>query len=278
MTAVLPALLASLTLQAAPVKSRFVQVAPDRTEKQPARSEGQTRAVVLIHGFVLCFRSASVSQAHLRDWQRPRSLLVKRLAREADVYAFGYGQNVAVDEVARRTGLRTEIAGLRRLGYREIILVGHSAGGLIARQFVEDNPDAGITRVIQVCAPNCGTPTARRKVLEAQQPFLDSLTEKARQACLKARKGKCIPESVDFVVLLGNGRNMSDTDGVVPCSSQWSEDLRGQGIPVVALGLSHREPMRSQRGANELARLVRDRQPRWETTRVQKVYRELISK
>jgi pimeloyl-ACP methyl ester carboxylesterase len=270
--------LASLTLQATPVESRFVQVAPDRVEQKPARSEGQTRAVVLIHGFVMHFRPASVSQPRFRDWQRPGCRLVKRLAREADVYAYAYGQNAPLDEVINKSSLRADVATLRRLGYKEILLVGHSAGGLIARQFVEDNPDAGVTRVIQVCTPNCGTPTAKTRVTRAQQPFLNSLTEEARQACLKARKGKRIPDSVDFVCLLANGKNGSSSDGVVPCKSQWSEDLRQQCIPVVALGLSHREPMRSERGAEALARLVREKQPRWQTDRVQKVSRELLSK
>jgi pimeloyl-ACP methyl ester carboxylesterase len=271
-------LLASLTLQATPVQSRLVQIAPARVDQKPARSEGQTRAVVLIHGFVMHFRSATVPQPRFRDWQRPGCLLVKRLAREADVYAFAYGQNVPLDEIVKRSSLRADVAGLRRLGYKEIILVGHSAGGLVARHFVEDNPDAGVTRVIQVCTPNCGTPTAKSRVTRAQQPFLDSLTEEARQACLKARQGKRIPESVDFVCLLANGKNMCSSDGVVPCASQWSEDLRRQCIPVVVMGLSHREPMRSERGAEALARLVHDKQPRWQADRVQQVYRELISK
>ena len=36
-------------------------------------------------------------------------------------------------------------------------LVGYSAGALIARYFVEDSPDYGVTKVIQVCAPNGGS-------------------------------------------------------------------------------------------------------------------------
>ena len=278
MTSVLPALLASLTLQVAPVESRFVQVAPDRIEKKAARSEGQTRAVVLIHGFIMHFRSSSVSQPRFRDWQRPGCRLVKKLAKEADVYAFAYGQNVALEEVVKGSSLRKDVAELRRLGYKEIVLVGHSAGGLVARHFVEDNPDAGVTRVIQVCSPNGGTPTARRKVSKAQQAFIDSLTEETRKECLKTRKDKRIPEGVDFVCLLANGKDGSDTDGVVPCRSQWSEDLRQQGIPVVVLGLSHREPMRSERGADTLARLVRDKQPCWQASRVDKVFKQLFKK
>jgi triacylglycerol esterase/lipase EstA (alpha/beta hydrolase family) len=258
------------------VESRFVEVAPVPADGQPMRSEGQTRAVVLIHGFLMHLRSSTVPLAKFRDWQKRDSLAVKRLAKEADVYAFCYGQNVSLDEVIKHSRLGADIAVLRKVGYKEIVLIGHSAGGLVARQFVEDNPDAGVTKVIQVCAPNAGTPTALRRVHKNQQVFLDCLTEKNRKACLEARAGKCIPRGVEFVCLLGNTDGKSDTDGVVPCSSQWSEDLRKQGIPVVVLNVNHRQPLRSERGAEILTKLVREKQPRWTDARVASLVKELF--
>ena len=280
MLPILPAVCTALMLQAPAlaVETRFVQVAPAPTDGKPARSEGQKRAVVLIHGFLMHFRSSSVPQPRFRDWQRPECRVVKRLAKEADVFAFAYGQNASLDEVVKHSGLDAAVAGLRRLGYEEIVLVGHSAGGLIARQFVEDNPDAGVTRVIAVCAPNDGTPAADYKVHKTQQAFLDSLTAKGRKAALKARADRRIPRGVEFVCLLATGDGTSDTDGVVPCRSQWPEDLRKQGIPVVALGLNHREPMRTAGGAEVLARLVREKQPRWEDARVATTVKELFKK
>jgi pimeloyl-ACP methyl ester carboxylesterase len=275
---ILPAICATLAFQAPTVESDFAQVAPIPRDGREVRSKDQTRAVVLIHGYQLRVRSSRVPRAQFHAWQHSGRPLVERLAKEADVFVFAYGQNVALDEVVKHSSLGARVAGLRRLGYKEIVLVGHSAGGLIARHFVEDNPDAGVTKVIQVCSPNCGTPTARQKVLKSQQAFVDSLTEEARNACLKTRVNKSIPRGVEFVCLLANTDGRSDTDGVVPCLSQWPEDLRKQGVPVVALGVGHREAMRTERGAEALAKLVREKQPRWEPARTERVFKDLFKK
>src|SRR5262249_27235415 len=84
-----------------PVEVRFVQVAPEaRPSAEWRRSPGERRAVVLIQGLMPHpFSKENVRRAALRDWQEPGSPLVKRLAGEGDVYAFAYGQNVAVDEI-----------------------------------------------------------------------------------------------------------------------------------------------------------------------------------
>ena len=82
----------------------------------------------------------------ISTWQKADSPLVKELARNADVFAFAYGQN-PLDTILRHSKLGENIAAIRKLGYSEVILVGHSAGGLIARQFVEDNSQAGVTKV-----------------------------------------------------------------------------------------------------------------------------------
>ena len=80
---------------------------------------------------------------------------------------------------------------LRQAGYSEVILLGFSAGGVVARQFVEDNPAAGVTRVIQVCAPNLGSPLAKLKssVGLAQESFLQSLTGQAARPHTAAASG-----------------------------------------------------------------------------------------
>ena len=137
-----------------PPQTFFVQVAPaPRTADEIARSAGQDRAVVLLHGlWVHPFNQHNVGKAFLHAWQKPGSLMVKRLAQNADVYSFGYAQDVAVEDIAAGPGLDQCVKRLRELGYQSIVLVGHSAGGLIARQYVEDNPDSGVTKVIQLCA------------------------------------------------------------------------------------------------------------------------------
>src|SRR5262249_34835333 len=150
----------------------------------------------------------------------------------ADVFAYSYGQNACLDDVVKGGGLADAVARLRKLGYKEVVLLGHSAGGLLARQFVEDNPDAGVTKVIQVCVPNGGTPSAKLRVHRTQQVFLDCLTEEGRKACLKARADKRVPPACEFVCVLGNTDGSTDTDGVVPCLCQWTADLQQQCIPV----------------------------------------------
>src|SRR6266481_2076616 len=52
----------------------------------------------------------------------------------ADVFALAYSQEVGVERVAETPVLRQAVSKLKALGYREVVLVGHSAGGLVARQ------------------------------------------------------------------------------------------------------------------------------------------------
>src|SRR5439155_22356850 len=160
-----------------------------------------------------------------RDWQQPGSPLVKRLRKEADVFSFSYGQDFSIDDIVKTSSLAAEVAGLRKLGYRGIVLIGHSAGGLIARQLVEDNPNLGVTKVIQVCSPNGGTPSAKTILHKNQKPFLDSLTEEGRQLCLKARAGKSLPAAVEFVCVLGYADEGHATDRVVPDECLCTPDL-----------------------------------------------------
>ena len=132
------------------VESICPQMAPAKDKWM--RTAERTQAVLLIHGFHYHLFDKDVPKAGLRPWQKADSPLVKELGKSADVFAFAYGQNVSLETVIKESKLAASIAELRKLGYKEIVLVGHSAGGLIARQFVEDNPDAGVTKVIQVCA------------------------------------------------------------------------------------------------------------------------------
>src|SRR5438132_502338 len=118
--------------------------------------------------------------------------------------------------------------GVRQLGYQELILVGHSAGGLIVRQIVEDHADAGVTKVIQVSAPNGGSDLGK----DIQQPFISSLAKQERQACLLKRADKKIPASVEFVCVVSGTLG---SDLLVLCNCQWTIDLQQQGIPAFAL-------------------------------------------
>src|ERR1043165_6526837 len=217
------------------VASTFQQAAPAPVDGKLTRSANQAQAVVLIHGFYFHLRDKSVPNAELRPWQKADGPLVKELAKHADVFVFAYGQNASIETIVKESKLQDSIAQLRKLGYTEIVLLGHSAGGLIARQFVEDHPDAGVTKVIQVCAPNGGSPLALLRGHKSQKVFLDCLSEGGRQECLKLRADKRIPQNVQFVCVVARGDGKNGTDGIVPCVSQWTEDLHKQGIPAVGV-------------------------------------------
>src|SRR5262249_26968801 len=148
-----------------------------------------------------------------------------------DVFAFAYTQHTRVENVAQAPALETAVGKLRFLGYEEIVLLGHSTGGVIARLFVEDNPRAGATRVIQVCAPNDGAALAQWNltVAKEQEAFLGSLTKKQRLLAGELREDKKIPLNVDFLCVVGAaGAAGARSDGVISCKSQWPSDLQKQ--------------------------------------------------
>jgi pimeloyl-ACP methyl ester carboxylesterase len=253
-----------------PIETKFVQVAPlpkDPSQVEP--SAGQMRAVVLIHGFrAHPFQKSKVAQAEFHDWQLAGSLFVKTLAKDSDIFAFAYGQVAAVDRIAECAGLADAIARLRKAGYTEVVLVGHSAGGVIARHFVEDRLDTGVTKVLQVCAPNsgCSLGKANIGVFADQEEFVRSLSKEGREACLKNRAEKKIPEGVEIICVVGTGTVVGD--GVVSCRCQWPEDLQKQGVPVAPLQALHFQALRTQAGADKVAELIRNRQPRWNAEKV----------
>ncbi|MCI0462637.1 MAG: alpha/beta fold hydrolase [Gemmataceae bacterium] len=263
-----------LTPPAAP-ETRFAQVAPLQREWAPfERTGGQSRAIVLIHGLRLSpFSTRSVTLAQFSDWQEPDSSLVRALEKEGDVYAFAYSQDVPLDRVVTAPGLRESVRRLRELGYQEVVLVGHSAGGVVARHFVEDYPDAGVTKVVQVSSPNGGSGWARARVAvrAVQEAFLTSLSHDERQQCLQDREDRRIPDSVEFVCVVcrlslplpGSLREIKG-DGVISASGQWTPDLQNQGIPAVLYTGGHTSAMSSREGVALMAQLVRERQPRWD--------------
>lgn len=269
----------ALALGAGPsVESIFLPAAPLPVGGKWARTPQQPCAVVLIHGFHYHLLEKSVPKAEFRPWQHPDSALVKELAKHADVFTFAYGQNTSLDAIVRTSTIGENITQLRKLGYSDIVLLGHSAGGLIARHFVEDFPDAGVTKVIQVCSPNGGSPLAVLTGPKSQKAFRDCLTEKGRQECLRVRAGKVIPDHVHFVCVVAKGNGSTGSDGVVPCICQWTADLQKQGIPVVGIPLSHRAAVRDLKAAETLANLVREKQDRWTPVRVELARKEIFRK
>jgi len=164
------------------------------------------------------------------------------------------------------------------MGYAEVVLLGHSAGGLVCRQFVEDHRAAGVTKVVQVCAPNAGAFLARFDAVacSAQKPYVHSLTAASQRQCRQARDGAAIPADVEFVCVVGDV--VAKTDLVVSCKSQWSDDLQSQGIPAVRLHVSHLAAVQKPESIVAIARAVREPAPRWNTERVQLARHEILKK
>jgi pimeloyl-ACP methyl ester carboxylesterase len=251
------------------IETRFAQVAPYVRQGEPfARTPGQVRAVVLLHGlYAHPFKKDGITGAVLRVWQLPGSILVNRLSQEADVFGFAYGQNESADGVADVPELAASVRHLRQLGYEQVVLVGFSAGGVIARDFVEDRPGAGVTKVIQVCAPNTGSNWANLGLVRVSQAsFLESLTKSGRRRTLRDRSGRTIPSNVQFACVVGTAAVKGD--GVVALHSQWSPDLQRQGVPAYPVSLTHWQVMRCARGAELLAELVALPQLRWDERQV----------
>ena len=277
----LPTVCWLVTAGVAPVETGFVQVSPTRAQlvgDAIVRSPGQGRAVVLMQGLHLHpWNHQNVAHADLRSWQLPGSVLVRTLAKHSDVFAFTYGQTAPVTEIAELPAFGEDIKRLRHAGYAEIVLVGFSAGGLVARQFVEDNPAAGVTRVVQVCAPNEGSPLAQLKIGfgAIHKPFLQSLTSQfARLLPGGPLPGQAaFPADVDFVCVVGTGLLFSD--GVVSTRSQWPADLQAQGVPAVSIGTEHWQALHGEQAAKVIARLVRQHQPRWSAAQIAAMRKQL---
>jgi pimeloyl-ACP methyl ester carboxylesterase len=277
----LSSLLLSCVLSQVPgptIQSKCEQVHPASPDGKWTRSPQRAKAVVLIHGYYLHVLDTSVAKPEYRPWQKADSPLVKELARNADVFVFAYGQNADLDTILKQSKLAEHVAGIRQLGYSEVILAGHSAGGLIARHFIEDNPQAGVTKVVQVCSPNAGSPLANLKGPKSQQPFIDCLTVDARLKTLKARADKQIPAKVEFLCVVGRGNGTTGSDGVVACTSQWSDDLQKQGIPAAGLLANHRDVMRDAKMVEALSKLICGPQPRWCSDRVEQARKEIFGK
>ena len=96
--------------------------------------------------------------------------------------------------------------------------------------------------------------------------FMTSLTRNFRLEALKKRETKKIPDSVEFVCIVGSCRISGD--GIVVAKSQWPLDLQAQGIPAHPLRLTHWDAMKNAKTIELLQKLVKEPQPRWEAKKV----------
>src|SRR5262249_11027470 len=150
---------------------------------------------------------------------------------------------------------------VKDLGYSEVIVLGHSAGGLLARHFVEEHPRAGVKRVIQIAAPNGGTKLAAWGVRLAQVPreqatFVESMSPAHRDAVLKSRESKQMPASIELVSVVTCTSPKDRGDGAVNRQCQWPADLQGQGIPCVCVQGSHLEVLSDEKCLDVYCKLI----------------------
>ncbi|QJW93931.1 esterase/lipase family protein [Frigoriglobus tundricola] len=262
------------------VATEMWQVAPGTSEKPwvvPAQPSEKTAAVVLIHGlYVHPIAPAKAKQPWLRWWQKPKTEIVTALAKDFDVFSFAYSQTLPVEEVARSAGLRDAVANLRKAGYKDVILVGHSAGGVVSRLFVEQFPDAGVTKVIAVAAPFAGVKIATVKVgyPKVQAPFVESLAPGARVEATRANKTP-LGRDVQFVSVVCKLKH-ADTDGLVRTHSQWPEDLQQLGVPAVLVDTNHFTAMEHPTAVKRISELAREKLTRWGPDETEKARKELF--
>jgi hypothetical protein len=236
--------------------------------KHPAEVT-KPRAALLIHGLKLhLVQPAKATEPEMHEWQKPDSAMVKELGKEFDVYSFTYAQTTPVDAVASCEGLRARLAALRAAGYKEIVLIGHSAGSIVAREVVERYPTAGVTKVIQVAPPNEGAVLAEVGVglPKTQVGFIKSLAPEYRKEVCKTCSTP-IPKGVEFcVVACKYGRFQGDL--LVDVTSQWPADLQKLGVPVVLESVSHPQAVKDPISVKEIAGLARGKLVRWDETEV----------
>jgi pimeloyl-ACP methyl ester carboxylesterase len=260
----------------ADLPTAFWQAAPATRPGEPIRRQ-HDRAVLLIHGYVpRPLRTARVAEPGARSWQKPASELVRQLAADFDVFGFSYAQSIPVDAVARSPGLRRAVGQLKRAGYTNILLIGHSAGGVVARRFVEQFPDAGVAKVVTVAAPHEGVAWARALLFglpAGQVPFVRSLGVPARRAVV-ARCGP-LDKGVQFCCVVCVLPRLGG-DTIVSAASQWPEELQKQGVPASVIRANHFDAMRSAHAARVIAELARDKLTRWTPEQVERGRRALF--
>jgi pimeloyl-ACP methyl ester carboxylesterase len=275
----LPAVVMVFASPCANLPTEVWQVVPDFRARAGVQNAPRTkdRAALLIPGLKIHpLRPALCARPERHLWQEPNADLVRTLAPDFDVFAFGYAQTAPLDAVAHSPGLRTAVDNLKQAGYKEVVLIGHSAGGVIARLFAAYYPDAGVTKVITVAAPHTGAEAANIQVgyARAQAPFIHSLAPNVRAAAKVSIDPK-LEQQVEMACVVCKLRRL-DGDGLVTLSSQWPDDCRSCGVPAVLVPVSHWDAMISPTSSRVIGELAREKLARWTAEDVEKARRLLF--
>jgi pimeloyl-ACP methyl ester carboxylesterase len=275
----LPAVVMVFASPCANLPTELWQAAPDAHGRAGWLNTPRTkdRAILLIPGLKIHpLRPAQCSRPERHSWQEANSDLVRTLAPDFDVFAFGYAQTAPLEVVVHSPGLRDAVGHLKKAGYKEIVLVGHSAGGVIARLFTTAYPDAGVSKVIAVASPHMGAEAAKLQIgyPRVQAPFVQSLAPNVRMAAKIAGDAKP-NESIEMACVVCKLRRL-DSDGLVNIASQWPEDCRSRGVPAVVIQISHWEAMLSPAGAKVIGELAREKLARWNRDEVEQARRALF--
>ncbi len=252
--------------------TQFWGITPAVTEGEIAELKPKReQAVVLIHGLIpRVLRPEKADRPEEHSWQTEDSLLVKGLKDNYDVFGFSYAQTQSVDTIAVSNGLRDGIAALKKAGYKSIILVGHSVGAIIAREFVAVYPKAGVTKVVAVAAPFLGSGWAKLPnftLPKTQVEFINSLLPSVREPRVKEYP-LTIAKDVEFCCVLCRTARM-DHDTVVSFASQWPIDLQDQGIPLLLTNCTHFDAMTSEEPVKAILQVVKGKVVRWEPKQVE---------
>jgi pimeloyl-ACP methyl ester carboxylesterase len=237
----------------------------------------KTRAAVLLHGLHLWpIRQDKISRPEPHEWQKPRGDLVRTLAPDFDVFGFCYAQTTPIDAVAHAAQLRNLVDELKRTGYKDIVLIGHSAGGVVSRLFAERYPTAGVTKVIQVCAPNQGSDLANISVgyPKIHTAFIRSMSPELRTESLVRNAAK-IPDGLQFVSVVVKLPGFAG-DGLLSPETQWPEDLQKQGTPAARTVTHHNDGMKTAGSVRVIAELAREKLVRWTPEQVEQARRVLV--